>query len=135
GAWVKLTKRVPGGAVFARMDDQHDFRGWDLWIQNERVGAHIINKWPDDALKVVSKNPLKLNQWNHVFVTYDGSAKAAGVKVFINGVPQETNVEADALKNSIRTAVPLKLGQRHSTSRLDNLLLQDVRIYGRALSA
>ena len=86
GAWVKLTKSTPGGAVIARMDDQHDFRGWDLWVENDRVGAHIIHKWPDDALKVVSKNPLKAGQWNHVFVTYDGSGKAAGVKVYINGV-------------------------------------------------
>ena len=27
-----------------------------------------------------SKNPVKPGQWNHVFVTYDGSGKAAGVK-------------------------------------------------------
>jgi hypothetical protein len=134
GAWVKLTKRVPGGAIFARMDDQHDFRGWDLWVQNERVGTHIIHKWQDDALKVVSKNPLKLNEWSHVFVTYDGSGKAAGTKVYINGVPQETTVEADALKSTIRTTVPLKLAQRHTTSRLEGVLLQDMRIYDRTLS-
>ena len=80
GAWVKLPKSGLTGAVFARMDDQHDFRGWDLWMQNDRVGTHIINNWPDDALKVVSQDPVKPGQWNHVFVTYDGSGKAAGVK-------------------------------------------------------
>ncbi|MGH7172117.1 MAG: DUF1549 domain-containing protein, partial [Gemmataceae bacterium] len=39
GAWVKFTKNVPSGAIFARMDDKHDFRGWDLWVQNGRIGA------------------------------------------------------------------------------------------------
>ncbi len=135
GAWVKIPKNIPGGAVIARMDDQHDFRGWDLWIQNDRVGAHIIDKWPTDALKVVSKNPIKVGEWNHVFIAYDGSAKASGVHVYINGVPQETNVEADQLKSSIRTTVPLKFAQRHSTSRIDGLEIQDLRIYGRTLSA
>ena len=135
GAWVKITKSAPSGAVLARMDDQHDFRGWDLWLQGDRVGAHIINRWPQDALKVFSKSPVKEGQWNHLFITYDGSGKAAGVHVYVNGVEQEKTVEADQLKNTIRTTVPLKFVQRHSTSRLDDLVLQDLRIYGRTLSA
>src|SRR5262249_26295674 len=45
GAWVKFAKDAPYGAVFARMDDQHDYRGWDLWVQEGRVGTHIIHKW------------------------------------------------------------------------------------------
>jgi hypothetical protein len=134
GAWVKFTKRAPNGAIFARMDDQHDFRGWDLWVQNGQVGAHIINKWQDDALKVVSRTPVKPQQWNHLFITYDGSGQPGGIKVYVNGVPQETNTEAGSLKNTIRTNVPFKVGQRHSSSRLDGLVLQDVRIYGRTLS-
>jgi len=135
GAWVKLPKTGMSGAIFARMDDQHDFRGWDLWLQNNQVGAHIIHHWPDDALKVVAKTPLKPNEWNHLFVTYDGSGKAAGVSIYINGQLQEKNVEADALKSTISTTIPLKLAQRHSSSRLDDLLLEDLRIYGKALAA
>jgi hypothetical protein len=134
GAWVKLTRKVASGAVFARMDDQHDFRGWDLWIQNDQVGTHIIHKWPTDALKVVSRTPLPVGQWSHVFVTYDGSGQLAGLKVFINGVPQATNVEASSLRSTIRTPVPLKIAQRHNTSRLNDILIQDMRLYGRALS-
>jgi hypothetical protein len=133
GAWVKLASIEGSGAIFARMDDQHDYRGWDLWMQGGRVGCHIINKWPDDALKVVSNNPIKANEWTHVFVTYDGSAQAAGVKVYVDGQPQPVNVEANKLQNSIRTEVPFKLAQRHSTSRLDDMLIENVRIYGRAL--
>src|SRR5262249_44941949 len=88
GAWVKLTQKAPTGAIFARMDDQHDFRGWDLWLQNGRVGAHIINKWPVDALKVVARPPLAQGQWQHLFVTFDGSGQPAGLKIYINGVAQ-----------------------------------------------
>jgi hypothetical protein len=132
GAWVKLPK-LQFGAILARMDDQHDFRGWDLWVQNGRVGAHIINKWPTDALKVVSKGTLKAGQWTHVFVTYDGSGRAEGVRVYINGAPQETEFEANALKSTIRTTVPLKIGQRHTTAALDGMDVQDVRLYGRTL--
>ena len=37
-AWVKLASGGQIGSVMARMDDQHAFRGWDLWIQNGQVG-------------------------------------------------------------------------------------------------
>src|SRR5262249_20843849 len=63
-----------------------------------------------------------------------GSGRPGGVKVFVNGVPQETNVEAGSLRNTIRTTVPLKVGQRHTTSRLDGVVLQDMRLYDRTLS-
>ena len=47
---------------------------------------------------------------------------------------QETDVEADRLKSTIRTKVPMKLAQRHTTSRMAGLLMQDLRLYGRRLS-
>lgn len=134
GAWVKLAKAEGSGAVLARMDDQSDYRGWDLWIENGQPGTHIIHKWEEDALKVVANEPLKAGQWRHVLVTYDGSGKAGGVQVFVDGQPQGVRVQKDQLKSSIRTPVPLKLAQRSTQSRLDGVAIQDVRIYGRTLS-
>ncbi len=134
GAWVRFPRNVPGGAVFARMDDQNEFRGWDLWTEGGKVGAHIINRWPQDALKVVTRTPVPTGTWNHLFVTYDGSGRAAGVKVYVNGVPQPTDVQADSLKNTTRTPVPFTLAQRRTTSRIDGLQLEDLRVYGRTLT-
>jgi Protein of unknown function (DUF1553)/Protein of unknown function (DUF1549)/Concanavalin A-like lectin/glucanases superfamily/Planctomycete cytochrome C len=134
GTWVKLPRRNLTGALFARMDDQHDYRGWDLWIEGGRPGTHIIHKWQEDALKVIGKTPLKPNQWQHVLVTYDGSRQAAGVRVYVDGVRQETEVQADALKSTIHTDAPFKLAQRKTSSRLDNIQLQDLRVYDCALT-
>jgi len=132
--WVKLPANDGSGAIIARMDDGNDYRGWDLWIEGRRVGMHIIHKWQDDALKVVSRKQIKADEWTHVLVSYDGSMKAAGVKVYINGELEPTNVQADALKNTTRTEVPLKLGQRHTSSPLTGITLNDVRVYQRALT-
>jgi mono/diheme cytochrome c family protein len=134
-AWVKLARGDQGGAIVARMDDQHDFRGWDLWVENGRVGTHIINKWPDDALKVVTRMPVKAGEWHHVCFTYSGGGNAAAVKVFVDGVPQTTDTQADKLQNTIRTEVPFKIGQRHTTAVLEGAGIQDVRLYGRALKS
>jgi mono/diheme cytochrome c family protein len=133
GAWVKLPKIQVNGSVIARMDDQHDYRGWDIWVENGRVATHIINKWPDNAVKVVTKNPVQANQWNHLFITYDGSAKAAGLRIYINGALQDLDIAADNLRDTTRTPVPFKFAQRHTGSRLDDISIQDVRIYNRVL--
>src|SRR5262249_46749645 len=122
------------GSALARMDNTRDYRGWDLWIEGNRVATHIIHRWPDDALKIVAKGEVPANAWTHVLATYDGSGKAAGVKIYINGQPQETEVAADALRNTIRTKVPLKLGQRHAGQGLDGAAVLGLRVYARALA-
>lgn len=133
-AWVRTPNAQTSGAILARMDDQHDFRGWDLWIEGGKVGSHIISKWQDDALKAVAKQPVKANEWTHVCVGYDGSSKAEGIKVYYDGKPMPTDITANSLKNSIKTSVPLKLAQRNTSSRIEDLQVQDVRLYNRTLS-
>jgi hypothetical protein len=134
GAWVKIPRRGQTGAVLARMDNANASRGWDLWMENDRVGMHLVNKWPGNALKVVSKTALQPGKWYHVFATYDGSGKAAGVEVYLNGALQPVEVLADRLTQTIRTPVPLEVGQRHTGKRLQGVLLQDLRLYARTLS-
>ncbi|MCI0740704.1 MAG: DUF1553 domain-containing protein [Gemmataceae bacterium] len=135
GGWVKIPRRGQTGAIVARMDGpDKKHRGWDLWMETDKIGMHIINAWPDDALKVTSKTPLQPNQWYHVLVTYDGSGKAAGVKVYFNGALQALDVFTDKLQNTIRTDVPLKIGQRHAGERLQGVALQDILLFGRTLS-
>ena len=55
-AWVKVPKDNIDGAIVARMDDGHGFQGWDLWLDHGRPGSHIVHKWPDDAVKVISQD-------------------------------------------------------------------------------
>jgi hypothetical protein len=135
GVWLQLTKEGQTGAVLARMDDLNAYRGWDLWLDNGRPAAHIIHRWPDDALKVVATSPLKTGVWHHLLVTYDGSRRPAGVKIYVDGQSQPTKAAVNGLKHTIRTTVPLTLAQRHRGGRLDGILLQDLRLYGRVLSA
>ncbi len=132
GAWVYLN-RARDGALISRMDDTNNFRGWDLWFEGTKPGTHIINKWPDDALKVVANKEIPFKQWTHVFITYDGSAKASGVKIYVNGEEQAATPQADKLTNSIHTTVPFRIGQRNTTSPLDNAGVQDLRLYQRVL--
>ncbi|MBA3481284.1 MAG: DUF1549 domain-containing protein, partial [Pirellulales bacterium] len=102
-AWVKLPANDSSGSILARMDDEHDYRGWDLWIEGRRIGAHIIHKWPENAIKAVTTDQLPADEWVHVTLVYDGSRKAAGIKVYVNGQAKPMNVAADALSATTRT--------------------------------
>jgi mono/diheme cytochrome c family protein len=133
--WVQLTKRNTNGAIVGRMDEAAGFRGWDLWVQNDRIGMHVINTYPQDAVKVVSKNPLPTAKWIHVTAAYDGTGKSGGIKIYYDGEAQPTNVEADTLKSTTRTTVPLKIGQRNTTARVNGVAIQDLRIYDRPITA
>jgi hypothetical protein len=134
GAWVKIPKSKMTGAVIARMNNERAYQGWDLWLEQGRPGTHIINSWPNDGLKVKSAAEIPANVWTHLFVTYDGSGRAAGVKVYIDGESQAMIIDVDKLSHSTRTEVPFTIGQRHSSDRLDGAMTEAVRIYDRVLS-
>ena len=135
GAWVKVTKDNLTGAIFGKMDEGNKHRGYDLWLQGGRPGAHIINEWPGNALKVVSAEKLKVNQWNHLFITYNGTGKSGGVKIYLNGKNQKKNIEADSLTKTIRTNKPLRIGRRFNSSFVNGAEIDEVRFYKRDLTA
>jgi cytochrome c553 len=135
GAWIKLGNPNQSGPIVARMDEGNGFRGWDLWLEGGRIGMHLVHQWPGDALKVIGKAKLEANRWYHVLATYDGSGKAAGAQIYVDGVSQGVDVASDNLQNTLATEVPLKIAQRHQGQPLAGLALQDLRFYGRVLDA
>ena len=135
GCWVKPDAGNANGALFSKMNEGNAFRGFDLWLQQGAVGTHIISKWQDNAIKVVSKAKVPAKKWTHVFVTYDGKGKAGGTKIYINGKLQEQNVEADGLNGTIQTPKEFRIGRRFNSAQANNIEIDDVRLYGRELVA
>ncbi len=131
GCWVKPDD-AGNGVPLSKMDDARGYRGWDLYVNNGHVAVHIISNWPGDAIKVNTKAKIKPKDWNHLFVTYDGSSKAAGIKIYINGQVQEWTIEQDGLKSTTKGDAPLQVGRRHPGSPFAGLV-DDVRIFLRAL--
>jgi mono/diheme cytochrome c family protein len=76
------------------------------------------------------------DEWVHVFVTYDGTKKASGVKIFLNGKLAEMDVKLDALAptDSICTDAAMHLGRRDDFYPMRETRYQDVRFYRRALA-
>lgn len=132
--WAKFPP-TGSGAIVSRMTDNDNYRGWDLWMENNQIGAHLIHHWSDDAIKVISKKPIAdPTKWHHLCVTYDGSAKATGVQIYIDGILQKTQAQQNSLKGTMRTSTPFKIGQRGTASPIVGLAVQDLRLYSRALT-
>jgi hypothetical protein len=132
GAWVK-PQAGGNGAVIARMDDANAYRGYDLLVSGNRISVHMIHRWPDNAIKINTKETIAGDDWTHVFVTYDGSSKASGINVYFNGKRQEWTIEQDGLSDTIITDKSLKLGRRTDGSQFTGTV-DDVQLYGRALT-
>ncbi|MCB1232864.1 MAG: DUF1553 domain-containing protein [Verrucomicrobiae bacterium] len=133
-AWLKLDSLV-SGAVFSKMDEDSAFRGFDFWLEKGRPGTHLINKWPDNAIKVVADEALTPGKWQHVAITYDGSGEAKGVKVYLDGkLVSSSQVGGKKLTASMKNAAAFRIGGRSRTANF-NGAADDLRIYDRVLEA
>ncbi len=133
GAWIKPSA-PDAGAIVARMDDAAANRGFDLLLNHNKIEAHIISAWPANALRVETKQPLAPDRWHHAFITYDGSGKAAGLKLYADGEPVETVITNDTLTGESKAAnLPLLIGRRSTSAPLKGAV-DDVRIYARDLA-
>ena len=132
--WIKPPSNDSFYAVSSRMNDLDKHRGWDVWVQGRRVGMHLVHAWNEDAFKASTKEQLKADAWTFVGLSYDGSGKAEGLKVFFDGKLQPLNTENNTLKtNSVRTTVALRIGDRMTGAPAMAVGLADYRIWGRAL--
>ncbi len=120
------------GSPLSRMDSGSDYRGWDLYMAGMKPMVHIINKWPANALKIVANRTIPNNEWTHIFVTYDGSAKPEGLKMYVNGEPTDTTTEVNTLTATTRTPVTAKIGTRTGTEAFAGLV-DDVILFKRVV--
>ena len=133
-AWVWPTSNSPT-TVLSKMDEANANRGYDVILEGAKVCSHFVHIWPDKAFKVVTKDSLSLNEWHHVAVTYDGSRRATGVKIFVDGKPREFDATTNnSLDGTLKTDKPFHIGQRNATASFQGRI-DDVQLYSVPLTA
>jgi len=116
-------------------------RGYEILLENGHVAFGLHHMWPGNSLKVVTRQLVPINQWSHITVTYDGSSRAAGMGVYIDGKPAECEVVRDGLYKDITYAVDstgepdLAIGYRFRDNGFKGGAVDDFRIFNRALTA
>ncbi len=101
--WIKPAEIDQRGVIYRRSrgwDDAGSI-GYELTKENGRLSAKLVHFWPGNALCVETDEILKKDQWHHVAVTYDGSSKSTGIKIFVDGKSSGTQVLHDSLTRNI----------------------------------
>jgi cytochrome c553 len=126
--WLKVPNNYPLATVFHNTDvERYGYQGYDLILKNNQLNFRISHAFPHDAISVMSKEKLQTNKWYHLVGTYDGSSKAKGVSLYLDGKKLDPIVEYDHLVKHIRSYPNI-----HKTS-LYNGITFGVRILDRSM--
>jgi hypothetical protein len=93
-----------------------------------------------DRFIVEGRTPVPRDKWSHVVATYDGSSTSAGMKVYLNGVQETTDLfTAGTYTAMSNLAAHVDIGGLISANNSFDAFakgkIDDVRMYNRALSA
>ncbi|CAN0449405.1 unnamed protein product, partial [Laminaria digitata] len=146
--WANPAKAENYAALFSNADSKDSYwRGHEVFLDSlSRVHARLTHALPDNRIHVRTKAGIQLNEWSHVALTYDGSSKASGVALYINGTKQDAEVLFDKLYKGIHPVNgrfelnerSLRLGKSYRGFSGENGIfagmMDEVRIYDRTLS-
>jgi hypothetical protein len=126
GPILQKTSQDHGGRGFIWQFDDVALVGIQRWA--ERLNVTLSGSSPLDAIHVRTRQRLNQSDWYHVAMVYDGSGKASGLHLYLDGKRVDTEVVRDSLKGSITTEAPFRI-EPPFVGQLD-----DLRFYGRVLS-
>lgn len=143
--WIYAAKVYDEAAVINHNDHlRYGSGGWTVYLEDNRVKVELVHAYPADQLTVVTTAALPAQAWTRVTVSYDGSAKAAGVAVYLDGRRVATETRRDGLTHSM---LPLGLsfaglddfygiafGKRWQQSPLEGGAIDELRVFGAQLS-
>lgn len=137
--WVKTPDVKDRAVVFHRSRAWTDAasRGYELLIEEGKLKWSLIHFWPGNAISIRAKASLPLNEWTHVTVTNDGSSRAAGLRLFVNGRPAEVEIIRDQLTKDITGGGGdnISLGERFRDRGFKGGLVDEFRVFGREVTS
>lgn len=118
-------------------------KGYSLFLENNQLKFIISHSWPQNAIQVVSQEALLQKKWTDITITYDGSSKANGIHIYLDGVPATLTVDFDNLYKSIAFEYNIhtygfsgfQIGHRNKFETFKKGGFDELKIFDRSLSA
>lgn len=131
------------GILWHSEDLRLGLKGYSLHLADNKVQFVMAMSWPQNAIQVTTKASIEAKRWSQLTVTYDGSSKASGVSIFIDGEKQEVEIDYDNLYKSILFRPDIHtygfrgmtLGARDKFIPFKEGGLDEVKVFDRRLSA
>ena len=141
--WTR-TSGIREMAALEKVDASNDRRGYEIaFDESVAIGdlkrganlyVNLIHRWPDESIQIKTKERLVQRDWYQITINYDGSGKASGLRLYVNGKPREVEVVQDNLTGSIRNSSALEIGSKESGKPYKGQI-DDLRLYNRQLTA
>ncbi|HEB54232.1 MAG TPA: DUF1549 domain-containing protein, partial [bacterium] len=138
GFYLRVPRRYDRAVVLHRSKSWTDAgsRGYELLIEDGELSFALIHFWPGNAIRVRTDAPLPVGEWRHVALTYDGSSRAAGLCIYVDGRPAAQRVVRDGLTRTITGggADALTLAARFRDRGLARGAIDELRVFDRELT-
>jgi hypothetical protein len=136
---LKIPERKDRAVVFSRSKAWTDAasRGYELLVEEGRLKWSLIHFWPGDAISIRTRDEVALDRWMHVVVSSDGSSRASGLRMWVDGEPAVVEVVRDRLTKEITGGGSdvIVLGERMRDRGFRRGEIDDFRVFSRELSA
>jgi hypothetical protein len=136
--WIKVPDHKDRAVVFHRSRSWTDAgsRGYQLLIEDGRLSASLVHFWPGNAIGIQTLEAAPIGRWLHVVMAYDGSSRADGLMLYIDGQPAESEVVRDRLYKDITGggANELAVGQRFRDRGFKAGMVDELQVYRRCLT-
>jgi len=142
--WVRPDRVYDDASVFLHAEDWRlGKKGYGLHLRDNHLRFFLAHAYPQNALEVQTLSRLSPNEWTHLSITYDGSSKANGVQIYLNGkVAQVKHLNDNLYKGilynySIHTygSPKFRLGKRDGLKPMDGGAIDEIRIFEKELTA
>ncbi|MDD7983988.1 DUF1553 domain-containing protein [Lentisphaera marina] len=111
---------------------QHNAQGVEIYVKDHKLGFSYIRHHNREHIFVDAEKELEHNKWQHISVTYDGSQKAAGVKMYLNGKLLPQKVIHDKFPTKFVNNQTFNIGRRDAGKNTNNPITL-LQIYDRVL--
>lgn len=142
--WVYPDTVYAEAGVFTHCEDVRlGLKGYSLYLQDNKLQFIMAHSWPQNAIELTTKEALPPKAWSRVSITYDGSSRAEGISIYLNGQEAERKVVVDNLYKGILYEPNIHtyafrgfhLGSRDKITPMKEGGLDEIRIYDRQLTA
>jgi hypothetical protein len=117
--------------------------GYQLNLEKNHLRWEMMHSRAGNGISLLSKQPIPLNQWTHVTLTYDGSSRAKGTVLYVNGAPADVEIVRDNLTRTIipngnanqaDQALGLAFGKRLRSQTIKEGAIDEVRVFRTTLT-
>ncbi|MDG2221156.1 MAG: DUF1553 domain-containing protein [Rubripirellula sp.] len=101
--WIRTPDHKQRAVIFHRSRAWTDAgsRGYQLLIEEGKLSWSLIHFWPGNAMRIRMNETIPIDTWVHVTVTNDGSSRAGGLKIYLDGELAKTEIVRDRLTKQI----------------------------------